>query len=149
MNDISEYGDCPHVLDADGRSYALKKALDVELADVPSTQHDEGVFLLNLAAAMESLNHIVYWSGECVAGRMSHNDFLVNVQCSASAARGMPERNCDTMDHFDMVAKRFKEEVCDNYDNDFEDPRTQCPHDCVRCVMKWMLSRKDKDFEGL
>ena len=130
MNDISEYEDCPHVLDADRRSDALKKALDVELADVPSTQHDEGVLLCNLAAAMESLNHIVFWAGECVAGRISHNDFLVNVHCSAAAARSLPERNCDTVDNFDMLAKRFKDEVCDQYDNDFEDPRTQCHHDC-------------------
>lgn len=98
---------------------------------------------------MTALNHIVYWAGECVAGRMSHNDFLVNVQCSSSAAIGLPARNCDTMDHFEMLAKRFKEEVCDNYDNDWEDPRTQCPHDCVRCVMKWMLSMKGEDFDGL
>ena len=122
---------------------------EMSKADVPATPHDEGVLLGNIAAAMESLNHIVYWAGECVAGRMSHNDFLVNVQCSAAAARSLPARNCDTMDHFDIVAKRFKEEVCDHYDNDWEDSRTQCPHDCVRCVMKWMTTRKDEEFDGL
>jgi len=114
-----------------------------------SVDENDGVYLGSLAAAMESLNHIVYWAGECVAGRMSHNDFLVNVQCSAAAARSLPARNCDTMDHFEVLAKKFKEEVCDHYDNDWEDSRTQCPHDCVRCVMKWMLSRKGEDFEGL
>ena len=92
---------------------------------------------------------LVFWAGEFVAGRISHNDFLVNVHCSAAAARSLPERNCDTVDNFDMLAKRFKDEVCDQYDNDFEDPRTQCHHDCVRCVMKWMLSRKGEDFEGI
>ena len=149
MNDISEYGDCPHLLDEDRRSEALKKALDVELSDVPPTRHEEGVFLVNLASAIESLNNIVFWAGECVAGRMSRNDFLVKVQRSAASARSMHDRNCDTVDHFEILAKRFKEDVCDQYDNDFEDPRTQCHHDCVRCVMKWMLSRKGEDFEGL
>lgn len=149
MNDISEYGDYPHILDADRRSDVLKKALDVELADVPSTQHDEGVFLVNLAAAIESLNNIVFWGREMAAGRMTDVDFIVNVQASAAAALRFPARNCDTRDRIDHVIKKFKSEVCDQYDNDCEDPRTQCPHDCVRCVMKWMLSRKGDDFEGL
>ena len=100
-----------------------------EPADRQITPPDEGVFLRNHAAAIESLNHIVYWAG--------------------AAARSLPARNCDTMDHFEMLAKRFKEEVCDQYDNDWEDSRTQCPHDCVRCVMKWMTTRKGEDFEGL
>ena len=117
--------------------------------EVPAAPHDESIFLGNLAAAMESLNHIIYWAGEYVDGSMSHDDFLVNVQRLAASAKSIPARNCDTMDNFEMLSKRFKEEVCYQYDNDFEDTRTQCPHDCVRCVMKWMLSRKDKDFEGI
>ena len=42
--------------------------------------------------------------------------------------------------------KKFKLKVCDNYDNDWEDPRTQCSHDCIRCVMEWMLA-KEGDYD--
>lgn len=135
MNDISEYGDYPHVLDADRRSDALKKALDVELADVPSTQHDEGVFLVNLAAAIESLNNIVFWAGECVAGRMSHNDFLVNVQCSAAAARSLPARNCDVYRTKEEAEKAFLSEPCD-------EPCGNCTIKDINneCGIKWLFA---------
>lgn len=96
----------------------------------------------NGAAMRESLKHIVFWAGERAAGRMTDLDFLVNVQASAAAALGFPARNCDTRDRIDHVIKKFKSEVCDHYDNDWEDSRTQCSHDCIRCVMEWMLAKE-------
>ena len=100
----------------------------------------------NNAAMAESLKHIVFWAGERAAGRMTDVDFLVNVQASAAAALGFPKRNCDTRDSVDQVMKKFKSEVCDHYDNDWEDSRTQCSHDCIKCVMEWMLA-KEGEYE--
>jgi hypothetical protein len=96
----------------------------------------------NLAAMRESLKHMVYWAGECVAGRMSHNDFLVNVQCSAASALRFPARNCDTMDGVDRVLRKFDGEVCDHYDHDPYGPRTRCDGMCKECVAKWMLEKE-------
>ena len=62
---------------------------------------------------------------------------------TAETALAAPPRNCDatTEPYFD-IAKRFKVENCDQFDNDWEDPRTQCTHNCVECVIKWMLAKK-------
>lgn len=62
----------------------------------------------------------------------------------ARAALAKSPRNCDSAEDPEQMSVRFMGEVCDQYDNDWEDPRTQCPHDCVRCVIKWMLENQNE-----
>ena len=104
-------------------------------ADRQITPPDEGVFLGNHAAAIESLNHIIYWAKECVAGRMSHNDFLINVQCSAAAARSLPARNCDVYRTKEEAEKAFLSEPCD-------EPCGNCTIKDINneCGVKWLFA---------
>ena len=70
------------------------------------------------------------------------------VRRKVKAALAAPARNCDTKEPIDSIVKRFKAENCDQYDNAWDDPRTQCHQNCVECIIKWMMANQKEVSDG-
>lgn len=64
---------------------------------------------------------------------------LLHAVCVATSALSSPPRNCDVGTAEEQL-ERHRREVCDEYENSWEDPRTQCNGNCKACVARWLLA---------
>jgi len=109
----------------------------------------------NTNAMRKTLELCSKYMNEAVADKDFGDDVLFLVGCMKMCIAMMrhamvePSRNCDTAESAEEITRRFRSEVCDHYDNDWEDPRTQCPHNCAECVVKWMISKKGEESSDM